>query len=284
MTPLALIESMPIIFITGGFAALLALILGLALGLFRELFKVEEDPLTGRIREALPGANCGGCGFPGCDGYAAAVAAGGDISLCTAGGKATADMLAEIMGAGVVELTALAAVCCCIGENGIAAKRGIYTGLESCRGAKIAGGTKFCLWGCIGFGDCVRVCKFDAITMGPGGLPVVDRTKCTGCKACAAECPQAVLRLVPRDQESTLTLCSNRNPLRAAIRKTCRLGCIKCGICVKTCPEQCIVIEDGIPVVDRAKCTACGACEEKCPTRVVRVLRGLPVEPAAASR
>ncbi|MDR2313118.1 MAG: RnfABCDGE type electron transport complex subunit B [Spirochaetaceae bacterium] len=262
---------MIIIFVTAGFAALLALVLGLALGLFRELFKVEEDPLIKTIREALPGANCGGCGFPGCDAYAAAVAGGGEISLCTAGGKSTADMLAEIMGVGAAEMVPMVSVCCCLGGDDVAVKRGIYTGLASCRGAKIAGGTKLCAWACLGFGDCTRVCKFDAITMGTGGLPVVDRTKCTGCKVCVAECPQSILRLIPRDQKTTLTLCSNRNPLRTAIRKACPVGCIKCGICVKNCPEQCIVIEDGIPVVDHEKCTLCGACGQKCPTKVLRV-------------
>ena len=261
-----------IILVTAAVAAALALLLGLALGLFRELFKVEEDPLIGRLREALPGANCGGCGFPGCDGYAAAVAAGGDLSGCTAGGKAVAEALAAIMGKSAGELVPLVSVRCCLGGEEIAVKRGIYTGLETCRGAKIAGGTKLCAWGCVGFGDCVRVCKFGALSMGGDGLPVVDRNKCTGCKVCVAECPQGILRVIPKDKKIALALCSNRNPVRAAIRKTCRLGCIKCGICVKQCPEQCIVLDNGIPLVDYGKCTACGTCEQKCPTKVMRVL------------
>ena len=263
---------MTIIAITAAFAAGLALLLGLALGFFREFFKVPEDPLKSRIREALPGANCGGCGFPGCDGYAAAVAGGGDISLCTAGGKETADALAAIMGVNAAEIVPLAAVPCCLGGKDIGLLRGVYTGIETCRGAKLAGGTKLCAWGCIGFGDCVRVCHFGALSMGSDGLPRVDRTKCTGCKVCVAECPQGILRVIPRDQKITLALCSNRNPVRAAIRKTCRAGCIKCGICVKQCPEQCIVISDGIPVVDYAKCTACGTCGQKCPTKVMQTI------------
>ena len=261
-----------IILITGAVAAVLALFLGLALGLFRELFWVEEDQLTGTITEALPGANCGGCGFPGCEGYAAAVSAGADISKCTAGGRATAEKLAEIMGVSSVNITPMVSVRCCLGGNDIAVKRGIYTGLIGCRGAKLAGGTKLCSWGCIGFGDCVKVCKFGALSMGKDGLPQLNWGKCTGCHVCIAECPQGILRLIPKDKKISLALCSNRNTIRSAIRKTCRLGCIKCGICVKQCPEQCIVINNGIPMVDYSKCTACGTCEEKCPTKVMRIL------------
>ncbi|MDR0448232.1 MAG: RnfABCDGE type electron transport complex subunit B [Treponema sp.] len=259
-----------IILITAAVAACIALILGLALGLFRELFKVEEDPLIETIREVLPGANCGGCGFPGCDGYAAAVAAGGDISQCSAGGKATIDSLAEIMGVSAAAHKPLVPVCCCLGDSGIAEKRGLYTGISTCQGAKLAGGTKLCNWGCIGFGDCVTVCKFDAISMGSGGLPAVNWGKCTGCKACVNECPQGILRMIPKDKKIVLALCTNRNPIRSAIRKTCRLGCIKCGICVKQCPEQCIIINNGIPLVDYNKCNACGTCEQKCPTKIMR--------------
>ena len=261
-----------VLLITAAVAAAIALVLGLALGVFKEIFHVEEDPLIGMIREALPGANCGGCGFPGCDGYATAVADGADITKCTAGGKATADKLAEIMGVGAVAVTPMVSVRCCLGGNEIAVKRGHYTGLATCRGAKIAGGTKLCSWGCIGFGDCVNVCKFGALSMGEDGLPIVNWGLCTGCKVCVAECPQGILRVIPKDKKVVLALCSNRNPVRAAIRKTCRLGCIKCGICVKQCPEQCIVIDSGIPVVDYDKCTACGTCEQKCPTKIMRVL------------
>ncbi|MDR0599176.1 MAG: RnfABCDGE type electron transport complex subunit B [Treponema sp.] len=261
-----------IVLITAAFAAVLALALGLALGLFKELFRVEENPLIGQLREVLPGANCGGCGFPGCDGYAAFVASGGDVTRCTAGGKAAAEALAKIMGVSAAAVTPMVSVRCCLGANDVAVKRGIYTGLETCRGAKLAGGTKLCAWGCVGFGDCVKVCKFGALTMGGDGLPAVNWGKCVGCKVCVAECPQGILRVIPKDKKVTLALCSNRNPLRAAIRKTCRLGCIKCGICVKQCPEQCIVLSDGIPLVNYDKCTACGTCEQKCPTKVMRVL------------
>jgi Na+-translocating ferredoxin:NAD+ oxidoreductase RNF subunit RnfB len=261
-----------IILITAAVAGTLALVLGLALGVFKEIFRVEEDPLIGTIKNALPGANCGGCGFPGCEGYAVEVAGGGDISKCTAGGKAAADKLAAIMGVDAVTISPMVSVRCCLGGSDIAVKRGIYTGIPTCRGAKFAGGTKLCSWGCLGFGDCVTVCKFDAISMDENGLPIVNWGKCTGCKVCVAECPQGILKVIPKDKKIVLALCSNRNPIRSAIRKTCRLGCIKCGICVKQCPEQCIVIDNGIPLVDYSKCTACGTCEQKCPTKIMRIL------------
>jgi Na+-translocating ferredoxin:NAD+ oxidoreductase RNF subunit RnfB len=263
---------MTVVLITAAVAALVALVLGLLLGFFREIFFVPEDPLKGTIRDALPGANCGGCGFPGCDGYADAVAKGAETNKCTAGGQAVAEKLASIMGTSAEEVEHKVSVRCCLGGEGVGIPRGIYTGLKTCRGAKLVGGTKLCAWGCIGFGDCVKVCHFGALAMGGDGLPRIDRAKCVGCRTCVAECPQGILRVIPRDKKITLALCSNRNPVRAQIRKTCRVGCIKCGICVKNCPKQCIVIDNGIPVVDYAKCTACGTCGEKCPTKVMRSL------------
>jgi Pyruvate/2-oxoacid:ferredoxin oxidoreductase delta subunit len=109
--------------------------------------------------------------------------------------------------------------------------------------------------------------------MGENGLPRVDYEKCTGCKLCIAECPQQLLRDIPRDRQGTMVRCSNRNPLKAMVAKTCKTGCIKCEICVKNCPESCIVMERGIPVVDYAKCSSCGTCVTKCPKKVFKLIR-----------
>ena len=163
-------------------SAVLALILGFLLGFFKKVFHVEVDPTVAKIRECLPGGNCGGCGYPGCDGFAAACAAGkAPADGCTAGGVATAKAIGKILG---VETNAVqkVAVLACQGSCDKALAKGVYTGVSSCAGAKIAiNGTKFCSWGCIGFGDCVEVCKFDAIKIGEDGLPHIDREKCTGC-------------------------------------------------------------------------------------------------------
>jgi Na+-translocating ferredoxin:NAD+ oxidoreductase RNF subunit RnfB len=266
---------MTIVLITAIFAALLALVLGIALGFFREFFAVEQDPLVGLIREALPGANCGACGFPGCDGYANAAASGqAGAGSCTVGGKAVAEKIAALLGTDAAAMTPVVAVLACQGSREHAPLKGEYTGLPTCRGAKLsAGGTKLCAWGCLGFGDCVAVCKFGALSMGEDGLPRIDREKCTGCKVCVAECPQQLLRDVPADRVGAMTRCSNRNPVKAQVMKTCKKGCIKCELCVKNCPEHCIVMENGIPKVDYSKCVACGTCVGKCPTKVIQLLK-----------
>jgi Na+-translocating ferredoxin:NAD+ oxidoreductase RNF subunit RnfB len=263
-----------IILFTALFAAALAFILGIALGFFREFFQVEQDPLIDRIREVLPGANCGACGYPGCDGYAAAMAAGSaETNRCSVGGTETAEKLSALMGVQASIVPAIA-VLACQGSKAHTFPKGEYTGLATCRGAKLsAGGTKLCAWGCLGFGDCTGACQFGALTMGDDGLPRVDYEKCTGCKLCIAECPQQLLRDIPRDRRGAWVRCSNRNPLKAMVAKTCKTGCIKCGICVKNCPEVCIVMERGIPVVDYAKCTSCGTCVSKCPRKVFKLIR-----------
>ncbi|MDR0553534.1 MAG: RnfABCDGE type electron transport complex subunit B [Treponema sp.] len=264
---------MNIIILTAVFAAALAFTLGTALGFFREFFAVAEDPLKGKIRDALPGANCGACGYPGCDGYAAALAEGQTgIGGCTVGGKETANKLSAILGisANVVPVVAVLA---CRGSREHTPNRGDYRGLLTCRGAKLASGsTKLCAWGCLGFGDCVAICRFEALSMDKDGLPRINRDKCTGCKLCMTECPQGLLQEAPRDRKGALALCSNRNPVKALVKKTCEAGCIKCGLCVKSCPKLCITIENGIPKIDYTLCVSCGVCVSKCPTKVLALL------------
>jgi Na+-translocating ferredoxin:NAD+ oxidoreductase RNF subunit RnfB len=263
-----------IIVTTAIFAVLLAFSLGAALGFFREFFKVEEDPLTSRIREALPGANCGACGYPGCDGYAAAVAAGqAETNRCSVGGKAVTETISGLLGV-TASMTPVVAVLACRGSAEHAPSKGDYRGLATCRGAKLStGGTKRCLWGCLGFGDCLTVCQFGALSLGEDGLPRVDYGKCTGCKLCIAECPQGLLRDIPVDRKGAVALCANHNPLKGMVLKTCKVGCIKCELCVKNCPEECIAMDQGIPLVDYAKCTSCGTCVSKCPTKVLRIIQ-----------
>ncbi|MCX7655476.1 MAG: RnfABCDGE type electron transport complex subunit B [Treponemataceae bacterium] len=265
---------MTIILITTFFALLLAFTLGLALGFFKEFFKVEVDPLIQQVRDILPGANCGACGFPGCDGYAAAVAGRStEVTRCAPGGKAVAEALARLMG---VQASAedVVAVLACQGSKEHAPLKGTYVGVKTCRAAKLsAGGTKLCSWGCLGYGDCVAVCQFDAIHMGDDGLPHVEYDTCTGCGMCIAECPQQILKKVPKDRKGSMVICSNRNSVKAMVIKTCKVGCIKCEICVKNCPEQCITMVNGIPEVDYTKCTSCGVCVAKCPTKVFKMLQ-----------
>jgi Na+-translocating ferredoxin:NAD+ oxidoreductase RNF subunit RnfB len=266
------------ILISALFALALAFILGLALGFFRQFFAVPQDPLVEQIREALPGANCGACGFPGCDGYAGAAARGeADINRCTVGGPETAQRLAALTG-GTASVEAVAAILACRGLKDKAPLKGEYTGLKTCRGAKLsAGGTKLCAWGCIGYGDCVKVCRFGALSLGDEGVPVIDRAKCTGCKLCMAECPQALIRTLPRTslqgKGRAIVLCSSRETRKGQVIKSCKAGCIKCEICVKNCPAQCISMDRGIPVVDHTKCSLCGTCAAKCPTKAFHLIQ-----------
>jgi Na+-translocating ferredoxin:NAD+ oxidoreductase RNF subunit RnfB len=263
-----------IILITAIFAVALALALGIALGFFQEFFKVERDPLIDKVRAALPGANCGACGFPGCDGYATAVAGRTtETTRCTVGGKATAAALGDLMGVNAT-VEEIVAVLACQGSKEHAPLKGEYVGVKTCRAAKLsAGGTKLCAWGCLGYGDCTQVCQFDALHMGDDGLPHVDYDKCTGCGKCIAECPQQILKKVPKERVGSMVVCSNRNPVKAMVMKTCKVGCIKCELCVKNCPEKCITMVNGIPVTDYSKCTSCGVCVQKCPTKVYKMLQ-----------
>jgi RnfABCDGE-type electron transport complex B subunit len=264
---------MSIVLITALFALALAFALGLALGFFKQFFAVEEDPLIGQIRELLPGANCGACGFPGCDGYAAAVAGGSaKPGACPVGGQAVAEKLAALVG-GSAEVKPMIAVLACRGTHDKSLPKGEYIGVKTCRAAKIAtGSVKRCTWGCQGVGDCVKVCKFNALVMGEDGIPHVDTKRCTGCKACMAECPQHIIWAIPRDQKGARPLCSNLNVNKAMVTKNCKSGCIKCELCVKNCPVQCIKMANGIPVVDNSKCTSCGNCVTKCPIKVMALV------------
>jgi Na+-translocating ferredoxin:NAD+ oxidoreductase RNF subunit RnfB len=266
---------MIVVLITAAVALVLAFVLGTALGFFREFFAVPLDPLVDNIRAALPGANCGACGFAGCENYALAVAAGNaGINSCTVGGSAVAAKLAVITGKAAEAAAPIVAVLACQGSYLHAAQKGLYTGIPTCRGAKLsAGGVKLCSYGCLGFGDCEKICKFGALSFNrEEGLPVIDYSKCTGCRLCMSECPQGIIKAVPIGQKGAMPLCSNRSSNRQLAAKSCNAACIKCGQCVRQCPQQCIDLGGNIPVVDLTKCTSCGTCVEKCPTKVMKVV------------
>ncbi|MDR0526218.1 MAG: 4Fe-4S binding protein [Spirochaetaceae bacterium] len=260
-----------IIITTAIFAASLALVLGIALCVFRKVFHVETDVLVGLIRETLPGANCGACGFPGCDGFAAACAAKeADPGLCSVSDEDSTKKRASLVGGEASSAKPVIAMVAC---QGLAAFKGNYTGYKSCRAAKIsAGGRRSCAWGCIGFGDCINECAFGAITMAETGVPVIDRKKCKGCKKCFAECPQGVIRVIDADAKGAFALCNNRSPIKASVRKACKAGCFKCEACVKKCPQQAITLVNGIPAIDYTKCTSCGECVEKCSGNVLKLV------------
>ncbi|MBO5137099.1 MAG: RnfABCDGE type electron transport complex subunit B [Spirochaetaceae bacterium] len=260
------------ILITLGVSFVIAFVLGVLLGFFKKVFYVPVDPLVEQIREVLPGANCGGCGFPGCDGFAAALATG---KAPADGCAAAAKIVAKILGTDTVS-TSQVALLACQGSKEHAQPRGIYNGIKTCRGAKLSvNGTKLCQYGCIGFGDCVAVCRFDALSMGEDGLPHVNYEKCIGCGMCVKECPQGLFAKIPSDRKGAVALCSNRSTNKAPIIKQCKTGCIKCGKCERNCPEKAIQLIEGLPIIDYTKCNSCGECVTGCPTKVLQLLENI---------
>ncbi|MCE5201219.1 MAG: Fe-S cluster domain-containing protein [Synergistaceae bacterium] len=244
----------------------LGLIFGILLAFASKKFFVKIDPRQADIRAALPGANCGGCGFPGCDSFAEALVAGNArVSGCAAGGTALAEKIADILGVEVSTEEPKIAFLKCKGSPDKTVKNCVYVGVYDCREAAVVpgNGPTSCKFSCMGLGTCVRVCPFSAIKI-ENGLAVVDVEKCVGCGACVGQCPRDVLALVPRKAKVQV---SCNSPLKGPdVKKSCSVGCIGCTLCVKTCPVQAIEMKDALAYIDPEKCINCGLCATKCPT------------------
>ncbi|MCH5291840.1 MAG: RnfABCDGE type electron transport complex subunit B [Treponema sp.] len=252
-------------------ALVLAFILGVLLGLFKKLFAVKVDPKIEAVREVLSGGNCGGCGYAGCDAFAAAVVCGdAPATGCVAGGPAVAQHIAEILGVDAGAAEKHVAFLACHGTTDCAKPRGIYNGVKTCVAAQQAvNGTKMCAFGCVGYGDCAEACPFGAISMGANGLPSVDYTKCVGCGKCVKACPKKLFRLIPAETKGAVARCSCHSENKPQIRKDCTAGCFKCGMCARKCPSQSIDLATGIPQIDYTTCTSCGECVKACPDKVL---------------
>jgi Na+-translocating ferredoxin:NAD+ oxidoreductase RNF subunit RnfB len=247
--------------------------LGLAFGALLAFasikFFVETDERVSRIRELLPGANCGGCGYPGCDGYADGIVSGAaKTNLCAAGGSTLAAGIAEIMGVEREESIPVRAFLKCKGSPGASKRNAIYEGIDDCRSAAVlpGGSPNACPFGCIGLGTCVKVCVFGAMSI-VDGLASADPEKCIGCGTCVAICPKSVLKLIPRSSDVQVTCNSNwRGP---DVKRVCTAGCIGCGICAKVCPVGAVTLEGNLASVNASICTNCGTCVSKCPTKSI---------------
>lgn len=246
----------------------LGLLFGVVLGFASKVFAVEVDPKVEAVRKALPGANCGACGYPGCDGCASAIVEGkAPANACIVGGKSVSEKVASILGVEAGETVKQVATVLCQGDCDKAKSKYKYTGLRDCRAQNIlSGGSKSCSYGCLGCGTCVDVCKYDAIHI-VNGVALVDKEKCVACKACINVCPKKIIELVPYDNE-VVVKCKSNDPGKV-VRKNCSTGCIGCRICVKSCPEDAFIFENNLSRIDYEKCTNCGICAEKCPTGAI---------------
>ena len=245
------------------------LILGIFLGIASIVFKVEVDEREEAVLGVLPGNNCGGCGYPGCSGLAAAIAKGeAAVNACPVGGEAVGAKVAEIMGVEAGETIRMTAFVQCAGDCDKTQKNYEYTGVEDCGMVKYVpdGGAKSCNHGCLGYGNCVKACPFDAIHI-VDGIAKVDREKCKACGKCVAACPKNLIELIPYDAKVAVA-CSSRDKGPVTM-KACKTGCIGCGLCVKACPSEAVTVTDFNAHIDQSKCTGCGACKEKCPKKII---------------
>ena len=250
----------------------------LVLYLVAKKFYFYEDPRVGQVEEVLPGANCGGCGYPGCHGMAEACVKASSLEglLCPVGGSETMNKIAGILGMEAAASEPKLTVVSCSGTHCARPKVSTYDGVKSCA---VAHATFFgetgCTYGCVGFGDCVKACQFDAIKLNPEtGLPEVDEDKCVACGACQKACPKRVIEVRrktvnPKQEKRVWVSCVNKEKGVAA-SKFCQGACIACGKCQKVCKFEAIKVEGNIAYIDQEKCKACGICVSECPRGAIK--------------
>lgn len=266
----------------GGIGSLSALILYAA----SQKFKVFEDPRIDQVEEALPAANCGGCGFPGCRAFAEALVKADDISPlnCPVGGAEVMTKVSAILGKEAIQTVPMVAVLRCNGCFEYRPRLNNYEGATSCAvAAALYGGETGCSYGCFGLGDCVEACKFDAMYMDPKtGLPVIIEDNCVSCGACVKACPKNIIELRNKGPKSRRIYVSCVNKDKGAVaKKACSVACIGCGKCQKVCPHDAITIKNNLAYIDFEKCKLCRKCVEVCPTGAIHELNFPPRKPKA---
>lgn len=247
----------------------LGLLFGLGLGVAAKKFAVEVNPLISEVRDALPSANCGACGYAGCDAFAKAVVDGDAKSNgCPVGGQDCADAVAAIMGEEAGSMIATTAFVRCSGNCDVAKEKYEYYGVTDCTAANYlqGQGSKACTYGCLGLGSCVKACMFDAIKI-EKGIAVIDEEKCTSCGMCVASCPKDIIEVMP--VASRVRINCNSEDKGKDTRQACTIGCIGCRKCSKVCEFEAIEFRNGLAFINYEKCTQCGACIDACPTNAI---------------
>lgn len=247
------------------------LISGVLLALASHFLHVSENECVKKLRECLPGVNCGACGYTGCDEYAKALDEG-DVktNLCIPGADKVAADIAEVLGVEAQDVIEMVAYVHCNGNCEATDCKAAYSGVDTCRGASMLyGGPAACRFGCLGCGDCAAECPVDAICI-EDGIAHVNSKICIGCGMCVKTCPKNIISLMP-DISSVAVMCSSEDK-GAVARKACKNACIGCKKCELNCPEKAIKVENNLAKIDYSKCTGCGQCVEVCPTNCIKTV------------
>ncbi len=258
----------------------IALVAAVILYICSKRFAVKEDPRIAQVTEVLPGANCGGCGFPGCSGMADALVKGADAGSleglnCPVGGADVMGKVADLLGMAIANSDPMVAVVRCNGTCELRPRIASYDGLKTCTAMNACGaGETGCGFGCLGCGDCVGACQFDAIHINPEtGLPEVDEEKCTACGACTKACPRNIIELRKKGPKGRRIFVSCVNKDKGAVAmKACKSACIGCGKCQKECKFEAITIENNLSYIDFTKCRMCKKCVDACPTKAIHAV------------
>jgi Na+-translocating ferredoxin:NAD+ oxidoreductase RNF subunit RnfB len=262
-----------LILLAGGTMLVLALVMAYVLGWANRAWHVKIDPRIEQVNAALPGANCGACGYIGCGEYAEAVVVKGEeVNKCPVGGESVAREIAEILGVDLVQSAPYRPVVHCGATTSQRLGRNEYRGEGSCAAANLIQGVQGCTYGCLGLGDCVASCKFDAIHV-VDGLATVDYHKCTGCGACAKVCPRNIISLVPFKSEQMLVIACSNHDFGKEVKGVCEVGCLGCKACARF--SELLTVEDNLPRIDyeaydpndASQAEAVDKAFEKCPMK-----------------